>query len=538
MTSAVQEGTRSTVSHLPERDQPRTGAGAGRPTTQDITLPRIEQTPRDGEPPLSYVQELQLVGYWLASLRGERVAAWVMPLRLRFTGPGPFDLAALERALNEVIRRHDVLRTAFPAPDGLLAYRLAGLLVMALTRLPWLRRGLRTALRARLFRQRILPEARTTITVTDLRGLSAQERQATLFRIALEDSRCPLDLAHPPLLRARLARVGDDDHLLFVAVSHLACDVWSLEILRRELTTLYACYAAGRESPLPASPLQYADFAAWERRTFQGPLLDRCLDAWRALVPDLRVLQVKDLPCAARPGPGTPAGARAMRELVIDPPVSAALRRTCAERRVTLTMLLFAATAVLFHRYTQKPRIAFFTQFANRLQPETQQVIGWFAQQHVLAVRMAASEPFTIVLERARDMMLGVYALQAVPPQKIRKALSPNLKVPAWIFTSPEIAFLHTPPEGGARSPADGAASVRIARAPTPTRHNDFALTIAVQGDPAGVRIQFHYARDWLADDAVEAMLDDLRVLLAACVAQPATAVGALPLARPPMTLA
>ena len=222
--------------------------------------------PRERAMPLSFNQERYLLRRWFTKLQSHTELPFQMTVRLRLRGTLNAD--ALQRALNEIVRRHEVLRTGYSPIRGFWAIAVVAPLLMELLRLKAIQKKVGATVRAgrsrwSLFRPRVMPAAPLPIRLVDVSRLDKAEQHQTLQH--LEEIRDPFDLTRPPLIRAVLAKFSDDDHLLFLAVSHIAFDTGSEAILRREVALLYDSFSRGEPSRLPELPVQYADFAAWQR---------------------------------------------------------------------------------------------------------------------------------------------------------------------------------------------------------------------------------------------------------------------------------
>ena len=211
---------------------------------QRPALPPIEPLSREGALALSFAQERL---WFLDQLEGPS-AAYNIPAGVYLSGP--LDVGALQRSLEEVVRRHEVLRTSFPTVVGVAV-------------------------------QRIAPVLEVGLAVVELQGLGDGERDAEVRRLAAEEARRPFDLARGPLLRVCLLKLEEEDHGLLVTLHHIVTDGWSLGVFIHELSALYQAFATGRPSPLAGLPVQYADFAAWQREWLQGAVLEEQLGYWQ-----------------------------------------------------------------------------------------------------------------------------------------------------------------------------------------------------------------------------------------------------------------
>ena len=277
----------------------------------------------------------------------------------------------LERAIQEVVRRHNILRTTFPAGTG---------------------RGRRV----------IAPELKLAVPRIDLRDLSPAERQAEAERLAVEEARTPFDLAKGPLLRTTLVLLGPDEHMLLLVAHHIVIDLWSTGVLFRELGALYAAFAEGRPSGLPELAIQHSDFAAWQ---VQGrPQLEQQVAYWKQQLADLppRLPLPTDRPRAVA---GNPRGTRRFFELPLG--LSKALVALSQKEGVTLYMTLLAAFDVLLSKVSGLQDVVVGSPIANRNRSELEEMIGIFSNTLVFRTRMADTPTFKKLLSRVREVALG-----------------------------------------------------------------------------------------------------------------------------------
>ncbi len=305
---------------------------------------------------------------------------------------GALDAAALARSINEVVRRHEVLRTTFEAVQGEP-------------------------------RQTVAPELSLPLPLVDLRGLADAERSGEVRRLAAEEAQRPFDLARGPLARARLLRTGAREHVLLFTIHHIVSDGWSSNVLFREVAQLYQAFVEGRPSSLEELPIQYADFAVWQREWLRGEALEEQLDYWRGQLGGLPPLL--ELP-TDRPRPRLQSYHGATERFVLAPEVAEALRRLGRDEGVTLFMLLLAAFDVLLARYTGQTDIAVGTPIANRTRGETESLIGFFANTLALRTDLSGDPTFRALVGRVREVCLGAYAHQDVPFERVVEELQPE----------------------------------------------------------------------------------------------------------------
>jgi natural product biosynthesis luciferase-like monooxygenase protein len=375
------------------------------PSVADLTAQVLSElaeatseTGEGGEPPIRRLEEG--LPYYPASFAQQRIwfleqlepgsPAYIIPAALALSGR--LDAEALRAALEEVVARHEALRTRFFDLDGRPV-------------------------------QAIVPPGPLTLHRCDLRALPDGRRAAEMKRLMAQESAVPFDLATGRLLRATLVRQAEAEHTLLLTLHHIAADGWSLGVLVREMALLYTARRAGHPSPLPPLPVQYKDYAAWQRELMTGEVLARQLDHWRRhlgeRVPDL-VLPT-DRPASAAPGH---AGGRLSFRLPAE--LAAAVLELGREEGATLFMVLLAAFAALLHRTTGQEDVVVGTDFANRNRAETEPLIGFFINVLPLRSDLRGDPTFRELLARVRESALGAYAHQDVPFDKLVEALQPE----------------------------------------------------------------------------------------------------------------
>ena len=347
-------------------------------------LPPIVATPRQDELPLSFAQQR----LWFLDQMGTG-GAYNMPLALRLKGN--LDREALRRAFGEIVRRHEALRTTFSSRDGEPC-------------------------------QVIHPADCWELPVEDLSQLAASEREEEARRRSLEEGQRPFDLSHQLPLRTMLLRLDEQEHVLLIMLHHIVSDGWSLGVLVRELTSLYTAFVEGRPSPLTELPVQYADFAKWQRDWLQGDLLEQELSYWRQQLGGCSVLALPtDRP---RPAVQTYAGAMHLHTLPAD--LHQALGGLNQSTGVTLYMTLLAAFQVLLSRYTGQDDIVVGSPIANRNRQEIEGLIGFFVNSLAMRTDLSDNPTFAELLNRVRKTTLEAYAHQDLPFEKLVDELQPE----------------------------------------------------------------------------------------------------------------
>jgi amino acid adenylation domain-containing protein len=347
---------------------------------------RMPRRPDPDHLPLSFAQER----FWYLNqlLPGQPVYNRPLALRLR----GPLDIPALEQSLIAIVQRHQVLRATFTSVDGRPV-------------------------------QAIADPRPLSLPVVNLDDLPLPERETHARRLAVLETHRPFDLARGPLLRASLLRLDEGEHWLVLVVHHIAFDGWSARVALRELATLYEAFSAGQPSPLPELPIQYADWAHWQRQPARDQFLQAQLAYWQATL--AAPLPVLELP-ADRPRPATPTHRGARHLLTLPSSLVDALEALSRREGVTLFMTLLAAFQALLHRYTGHDDLVVGTPVAGRTHLETEGLIGFLVNTLVLRADLSGNPPFRDLLQRVRQRTLDAYAHQDLPFERLVEALQPE----------------------------------------------------------------------------------------------------------------
>ena len=398
-------------------------------------------------------------------------------LRLR----GRLDVTALGRSLDEVVRRHHSLRTRFVTVDDEPAQVLS-------------------------------PHAEARLETVDLSSLAGDAREAEVKRLAEEFARRPFDLEQGPPYRASLLRLGEEEFALLFAMHHIVSDGWSVGIFVRELTTLYEAFAEGRPSPLEELPVQYADYAAWQRERLRGEALERGLAYWREQLGGGPPML--ELP-ADRPRLSTPTQAGARQLLELPAWLTERLNDLGRQEGATLFMTLLAAFKALLYRYTRQEDIVVGSPVAGRNLPETEPLIGCFINMLVLRTRLSGAMSFRELLRAVKETALGGYRYQDVPFERLVEELNAGRS----LTRNPlfEVVFaLHNFRPAEFRLP--GVALQTLAFERTTARY-DFELHLTESG--AGLKAMAVYNADLFEAETVGRLLGHFRVLLEEIVARP-----------------
>ena len=457
---------------------------AARQAGQNLSAPPILPVPRNGDLALSFAQQR----LWFFDQLEPGLSAYNIPAAVRLKGP--LNLAALEQSLNEIVKRHESLRTTFGQVDGRPT-------------------------------QVIAPTLTIKLPVVDLRKLPASERETEVRRLVTAEAQRPFDLSQGPLLRGTVLRLGDEEHVGLLTMHHIVSDGWSTGILVRELATLYVAFCAGGSSPLPALPIQYADFAHWQRQWLQGEVLETQIAYWKQQLAGAPALI--DLP-TDHPRPAVQTFRGAHQSLVLPRHLQEGFKALSRQEGVTQFMTLLAAFKVLLYRYTGQDDLIVGTPIANRNRLETEGLIGFFVNALVLRTDLSGNPGFRELLRRVREVCLGAYGHQDLPFDRlveelhVKRDLSRNpLFQVMFVLHNASLRTVELP--GLTLSPVEGDSE---------TAH--FDLTLQIADTEQGLTAAFVYNTDLFEAATIARMLGNFQTLLEAVVADPEQRLSDLPL--------
>jgi len=437
--------------------------------------------------PLSFAQERL---WFLDQLEpGSAVYNVCQAVRMK----GTLDLAALEKALNEIIRRHEILRTNFVAAEG---------------------RAVQTIAAARTI----------TPAVVDLSAWRDGTAEEELQRRLQEESRRPFDFARDLLLRALVVRVNTTEHILSLTMHHIISDGWSIGILFRELATLYPVYGAGETPALPELPIQFADFVLWERDAVQGAALEKPLAYWKQQLGG--TLPVVELP-VDHPRSVAAMSRGAAQAVTLPKPLTNALKALGQQEGATLFMTLLAAFQVLLHRWTGQEDIVVGSVVAGRRKVELEKLIGFFVNTLVFRGDLKGNPTFRELLARVRETSLGALAHQDLPFDRLVKELRPD----RTLSRNPlfQVMFvLQNAPMAPMELPRLSLEPIEV-----DTGTSKFDLTLSMMELPQGLRAAFEYNADLFEPGTIMRILGCFQTLLEGMVAQPEQRIARLPLLTP-----
>ncbi len=443
--------------------------------------PPITRAPRDVELPLSFAQQRM----WFLDQLEPGSGAYNMPGAVRLTGL--LDVPALGRSLEEIARRHEALRTTFPAVEGRP-------------------------------RQVIAAEPALPLRVEDLEALAPEALEVEVRRRIAAEADEPFDLAHTPPVRATLLRLAERRHVLLLTIHHIAGDGWSLGVLVRELGALYSAFHEGRPSPLPELPLQCADHAVWQRRWLSGAVLEEQLSYWRQQLGGAPA--ALDLP-TDQPRPAHQTFRGATRSTRLPRALAAAIEAASRHEGVTLFMTLLAALQTLLHLHAGEDDILVGSPIAGRTRVETEDIVGFFANTLVLRTDLSGDPTFRELLGRVREVTLGAYDHQEVPFERLVE----ELRVPRDLSRNPlfqvMLVLQNTPPSeltlGG----------LTLAEEPVEMATTRFDLLFDVTREEEHLALSLTYSTDLFDATTVEQMLTDLAALLQRFTSDPGQPLSA-----------
>ncbi|HYO12189.1 MAG TPA: non-ribosomal peptide synthase/polyketide synthase [Thermoanaerobaculia bacterium] len=448
--------------------------------------PALVPLPRDPEgSPLSYSQQR----LWFLHRLEPESPAYHVPGALRLRGPLRPEI--LERALEEIVRRHEALRTVF-------CEREKGPV------------------------QVVLPPPALLLPVVDLGGLPEAAWEAEALRTFEREARRPFDLAAGPLVRAHLIRLGGEHHLLGIVLHHVISDAWSLGIMLRELGALYRAFVAGGPSPLPELPVQYPDFAAWQRRWLSGEMLAREVEHWRSALDGAP--EALELP-TDRPRPVAPTHAGARRPFTLPADLASGLRSLGRREGWTPFMILLAAFHSLLARLSGQRDVVVGSPIANRNRMEIEGLIGFFTNTLALRLDLSGDPCFHDLVNRARAVTLEAHAHQDLPFEKLVEEIHPERDLARTPVFQVMLTFQNAaPPDPDLPGITAGMLEVDAGVA-------KFDLVLSLLESPGGgFAGSLEHSRELFDDATAGRVLERFTILLAQAVADPGCRLSGLPL--------
>jgi amino acid adenylation domain-containing protein len=446
--------------------------------------PPLVPQPRDGDIPLSFAQQR----FWFVERMGAAANVYNMPMTLRLRGP--LDADALRHALDGVIERHQSLRTVFELRDGEPV-------------------------------QVIHPELRLPLPLHDLSQLAETERDEEARRYARAELETPFDLERGPVIRARLLRLAADDHVLLLSLHHIAGDAWSFDVLFHELEVLYAAARDGVDAALPPLPVQYADYAIWQRRRLAGDALGAELAHWRERLAGAATLALP----TDRPRPPVQSFRGGVVEFDLGAELSASIGTLARKNSATPFMVLLAAFQLLLQRWSGTDDVVVGSPVAGRTPRETEGLIGVFLNTLALRTDLGGDPSFAELLRRVRETALDAFAHQEVPFERLVE----ELRIERSLARHPLFQAMFSMIPGAPESESTFA-GLRIAASDPENPPAKVDLTLTMVETEGRLRGALSYAADLWDASTVRRMADHLRSLLATAAADPKLPISLLPM--------
>ncbi|MFN6011462.1 MAG: amino acid adenylation domain-containing protein, partial [Microcystis sp.] len=448
-----------------------------------LTVPPILPRTKDTELPLSFAQQR----LWFLDQLQPNSALYNIPMVLHFRGN--LNQKALEQSLREICNRHEVLRTNFVTIDGQPT--------------------------------QIIQTTRETISVVDLQDLPIHEQEEKTEQLKQKQATQTFDLAKESLIRITLVVLSETEHLLLVCMHHIISDGWSIEVFIHELTSLYNAYTQNHPANLAPLPIQYADFAVWQKQWLQGDVLQTQLNYWQnqlTAAPPLLSLPTD------HPRPAVQSFVGTQQEFSLSPKLSQALNELSRQQGVTLFMTLLAAFDALLYRYTGSSDILVGTPIANRNRGEIEGLIGFFVNTLVMRTDVSDNPSFSQLLTRVREVTMDAYAHQDLPFEMLVEALQPERDLSHTPLFQVAFVLQNTPKSEIAMT------GLTVTDLPPENTTAKFDLTLAMVNTDDGLKGVWEYNTDLFESSTIERLSGHFLNLLGGIAANPQARISQLPL--------
>ncbi|PMB00595.1 non-ribosomal peptide synthetase, partial [Fischerella thermalis CCMEE 5196] len=444
----------------------------------------ITPAPRNGNLPLSFAQQRL---WFLEQLQPDSYT-YNLPTAVRLTGI--LDVGLLERSLNTIIQRHEVLRTNFKTVDGNPVLQ-------------------------------IQPSVTLPLTVIDLQNFNPIEQDEEVRHLALKEAQTPFNLATDVLLRVKILQLAKDENIVLFTMHHIISDGWSMEILVKELATLYTAFSSNKPSPLPELAIQYVDFAIWQRQWLQGEVLETQLDYWRQQLGG--ILPVLQLP-TDYPRGRVQTFRGAIESFSLSPQLSQGIINLAKNAGVTPFITLLTAYKILLHRYTGQTDILVGTPVANRHRREIESLIGFFVNTLVLRSNLADNPSFQELLQQLKTTTWQAYDHQDIPFEKLVEVLQPERDLSFNPLFQVKFRLENAPTE---KLELPGLTITPVNRTEASAKLD---LSLDMYETSEGFVGAFEYNRDLFAPETINRMVGHFQTLLTAIVEHPENRISQLPL--------
>ncbi|MEG4119910.1 amino acid adenylation domain-containing protein [Microcoleus sp. N9_B4] len=441
---------------------------------------------RRQEFPLSFAQQRM----WFLHQLDRESGSYNIPIALHLVGP--LQIATLEQSLMEIVRRHESLRTTFPSVDGSPV-------------------------------QLIAPTLTVTLSVIDLQALPIVKQDTEVQRLAVAEANYAFDLTQLPLLRSTLLRLGPESHVLLVTFHHIVFDGWSIGVFMQELSTLYIAWGAGQPSPLPELPLQYADFACWQRQWATESVMETQLRYWKQQLSGCPALL--QLP-TDRPRPSLQRFRGRTELFQVNPELAGRLKILSQQSGATLFMTLLAVFAILLSRYSGEEDIVIGSPIANRNRGDIESLIGFFVNTLALRIDLSGNPTFEELIERVRDVALDAYTYQDLPFYQLVAELQPD-RNPSYHPLFQVMFVLQNAPTEQLLLPGVVVTPLDIESVTA-----KFDLLLSLEEGAAGLKGLLEYNTDLFDTPTMTRMVGHFQILLEGVATNPRRRISELPLLK------
>ncbi len=453
---------------------------------------RIQPMSRPEKIPLSFAQQR----LWFFTQLEPESFAYHLPIAVKLKGQ--LNIKVISQSLTEIVHRHEGLRTNFTVVNEEPVQVIGNADQFALS-------------------------------VIDLQDIAEAEQQQTVLKWAASDAQKPFNLTQDSLIRATLLQLSETNFVLLLTLHHIISDGWSLEIFIKELTSLYGAFLENKPSPLSPLPIQYADFAIWQRQWLQGEVLQTQLNYWKQqLKGDLPILE---LPCDGlcpaggyRPRPTIQSNHGAAKTFILSSDITQQLKVFSQQQNVTLFMTLLAAFKVLLYRYTQQQDLLIGTPIANRNRSEIEGLIGFFVNTLVLRTNLGNNPSFKELLQQVREVTLEAYSHQDLPFERLVEELQPGRNL-SYNPLFQVMFILQNAPTEQLKLP-----DLTLETLTTEKNTANFDLTLSISETQTGLIAEFEYNTDLFNSDRISRMGEHFQVLLEGILANPEQRLSDLPL--------
>jgi len=401
---------------------------------------------------------------------------------------GPFDVRALEKAIEGIVVRHEILRSLVEVVDGKPALR-------------------------------VFPHLNIPLLVTDLHRLSLAEREKKSEDLAIQEAKFPFDLANGPLFRTHLLRLADDHHIFLFTLHHIVADGWSIGILHHELNALYRSFKTGEFHHLPDLPIQYSDYVFWQHEQMQNDAMVEHLSYWKRQLANLPTLELPTV----RPRPSRQSH-RGDREIFqVSAQVSNQLRHLSQREGLTLFMTLLAAFNILLYHYTMQADVVVGTPVASRMPTELEPLIGLFVNTLVLRTDLSGNPSFRELLGRVKNVALMAYTRQDMPFAKLVDKFQLQNETRRHPFFQVFFQLQNTPTQSLALSGVQVSPFITGSVSPFNAGNDTakFDMTVSITDSHEGLKGMFEYSTDLFNGTTIRGMVDHFQVLLTRIATEP-----------------